>query len=196
MQKVIAVLVLFLGLLFCIQLIERGQPLGNSTLSSLPVFKVISSVIEPRNKDYPLLLGGATTTAGQLRLAELSTNGTDYVALRAASSTNTAVWTLPSSDGTVNQSLLTDGSGNLSWGSAAAGGGWTDDGTIVRLTTATDIIGMATTTPTSLLHIVQTGSANAFQVDDQSGDDSPFVISTAGNVGLGTTAPRSKFVVA
>ena len=35
-----------------------------------------------------------------------------------------------------------------------AGGGWTDDGTVVRLTTSTDSVGIGTTTPSDLLTVV------------------------------------------
>ncbi|MBI3035370.1 hypothetical protein HYY71_03535, partial [Candidatus Woesearchaeota archaeon] len=36
----------------------------------------------------------------------------------------------------------------------ASGGGWTDDGSVVRLTTATDLVGIGTTTPDNLLTIL------------------------------------------
>ncbi len=57
-----------------------------------------------------------------------SLGGSDYVGFQApASITGTVVWKLPASDGSANQVLKTDGSGNLSWaaGSAVAAGGST-----------------------------------------------------------------------
>lgn len=48
---------------------------------------------------------------------------------------------------------------NLYWGSnqlglAGSAGGWTDDGKVVRLSSATDKVGIGTTTPDAALHIV------------------------------------------
>src|SRR3990167_8344461 len=46
------------------------------------------------------------------------------------------------------EALETDSTGAIICGSDATGaGGWTDDGTVVRLTTATDLVGVGTTTP-------------------------------------------------
>jgi hypothetical protein len=39
-------------------------------------------------------------------------------------------------------------------GGATVGGGWTDDGTVVRLTTITDRVGIGTANPTEKLHVV------------------------------------------
>ena len=55
-------------------------------------------------------------TTPQLRFKELPANGSNYVALRAPNSLSAnTVFVLPSTDGTVGQSLKTDGSANLSW---------------------------------------------------------------------------------
>ncbi|MCK4386539.1 MAG: tail fiber domain-containing protein [Candidatus Pacebacteria bacterium] len=53
-------------------------------------------------------------------------------------------------------------------------------------------IGIGTTTPTALTHILQTGATDAFRVDDELADTSPFVIDDDGNVGIGTDSPTSK----
>ena len=42
-------------------------------------------------------------------------------------------------------------------GAALNVSGWTDDGTVVRLTTSTDNVGIGTTSPTAKLHVVGTG---------------------------------------
>lgn len=59
-------------------------------------------------------VGGAA--AAQLKLSELSSNGTNYISFKAPDSlaSNTA-YTLPSADGTKGQYLQTDGGGTLSW---------------------------------------------------------------------------------
>src|SRR5210317_1345295 len=69
-----------------------------------------------------IFIGNSTTTGGTLKLNEGTDNGTNFVALKAPNSITTSVtFTLPSADGTNGQILTTDGSGNLSFSSAAAG---------------------------------------------------------------------------
>ncbi len=46
-----------------------------------------------------------------------------YVGFNAPTLSANQIWTLPSTDGTNGQFLRTDGIGNLSWGTAAGGGG-------------------------------------------------------------------------
>ncbi len=46
-----------------------------------------------------------------------------YVGFNAPTLTASQIWTLPDTDGTNGQFLRTDGIGNLSWGTAAGGGG-------------------------------------------------------------------------
>lgn len=64
-------------------------------------------------------------STGELRLRELGTGGgSDYVGFKAADTLGTTtIWTLPSSDGTANQVLRTDGAGRLSWTSGLAPSG-------------------------------------------------------------------------
>lgn len=61
---------------------------------------------------------GAT---GALRFAD--TDSSNYVAFKAPGTVSANVtWTLPSTDGTSNQVLTTNGSGTLSWATASGGG--------------------------------------------------------------------------
>ena len=54
----------------------------------------------------------------EIRFTEEDANGSNYIALKAAASLSADVtFTLPTADGSANQFLKTDGSGNLSWGS-------------------------------------------------------------------------------
>ena len=68
-----------------------------------------------------LSLGGSNT---ELRFME----GSNYVGFEAPALTGNQIWVLPASDGTANQVIQTDGSGNLSFATATAGatGGGTD----------------------------------------------------------------------
>jgi hypothetical protein len=79
--------------------------------------------------------------ANELRLGELDTNGSAYVALKAPDDLagGTYTLTLPPDDGAANQVLQTDGSGVLSWvdqaGIASFAADWvTADGTTKAIT--------------------------------------------------------------
>lgn len=61
--------------------------------------------------------------AGELRLYELTANGTNYTAFKAAATmAGDVTYTLPAADGTSGYFLRTNGTGTLSWASAGAGG--------------------------------------------------------------------------
>jgi hypothetical protein len=105
------------------------------------------------------------------------------------------------------------------------GGGWVDDGTVVRLQTSTDKVGIGTTTPGLRLDIKSSGSADGIRITSSDDDDlfrarqnsdgscgvlvydsagDPKVsiqggtansYFNAGNVGIGTTNPGAKLHV-
>ncbi|MBI4121492.1 MAG: hypothetical protein HY470_00855, partial [Candidatus Ryanbacteria bacterium] len=86
-------------------------------------------------------------------------------------------------------SVCTTSSGGC--GTESNNSGWTDDGTVVRLTTSTDIVGIGTTSPWdgASLAIEQNGTSTLFVIGD-SGSSSPFFYVTAkGVVSLGSTSP-------
>jgi hypothetical protein len=73
----------------------------------------------------------AVTTAltlnatAELRLAD--TDSTHYVGFKSPATVSTnRIWTLPSADGTSGQTLSTNGSGTLSWSTAAAGAAFSE----------------------------------------------------------------------
>ena len=76
-----------------------------------------------------LPLGGGTVTGNVIldnqvdaRFREATANGTNYVGFQAPATIATDVlWTLPATDGTSNQVLITNGSGTLSWSTPTAG---------------------------------------------------------------------------
>ncbi|MDA2921427.1 hypothetical protein MYX76_18375, partial [Desulfobacterota bacterium AH_259_B03_O07] len=53
----------------------------------------------------------------------------------------------------------------------------------------TGLVGIASTTPTGLLSIENTGSGYTFYATDDTDDTSPFVINASGNVGIGISNP-------
>lgn len=60
----------------------------------------------------------------ELRLAEQTGNGSHYVGFSAPDAvTGNQIWKLPDGDGNNGQTMVTDGSGNLSWGSAGGSSG-------------------------------------------------------------------------
>jgi len=71
----------------------------------------------------PVTIPGTASDTGEIRLAEDTDNGTNYVGLKAPASISANLsWTLPAADGTSGQFLSTNGSGILSWTSPAGGG--------------------------------------------------------------------------
>lgn len=70
-----------------------------------------------------LLIGGNTTAPTEMRFLEDSDNGSNYTAIKAASSiASNATFTLPSEDGTDGQFLKTNGSGVLAFATPAGAG--------------------------------------------------------------------------
>ena len=64
-------------------------------------------------------VAGTSAAGANMKLYEDTDNGTNYVSLKAADSiASNLTFTLPSTDGTSGQAVITDGSGNLSFGSA------------------------------------------------------------------------------
>lgn len=56
-------------------------------------------------------------------------------------------------------------------------------------------IGMGTIEPRARLSVLQTAASDAFKVSDVAGDNSPFIINSAGNVGIGTLIASSNLHV-
>lgn len=93
------------------------------------------------------------------------------------------------------------------------GGGWTDGTNVVYTTVGADNVGIGTSTPqggfvvtngnvgmgtwapSALGHIVQVAAANAFRVDDVAADTTPFIITSTGNIGIGTTIVDRMFMI-
>lgn len=71
----------------------------------------------------PVTIPGTSSATGEIRLAEDTDNGTNYVGFKAPASISADLsWTLPAADGGSGQFLSTNGSGVLSWSSPAGGG--------------------------------------------------------------------------
>lgn len=145
------------------------------------------------------------TGQGDLRLED--TTGGEYVALQAPGTLAASyTLTMPADDGTNGQALITDGSGNLSWSSAASGDVYgpasaTDnavarfDGTTGKIIQNSAVtIGddgatvIAANSTSDALRITQTGSGNALLVEDSNNPDAtPFVVASDGRAFIGST---------
>jgi hypothetical protein len=141
---------------------------------------------------------------GDLRLQD--TTGGEYVALQAPATIATSyTLTLPVDDGTAGQALITDGSGVLSWSTAASGDVYgpasaTDnavaryDGTTGKIiqnsavTIADDgSTVIAANSASDGLRITQTGAGNALVVEDSANPDAtPVVVAADGDVFIGS----------
>lgn len=151
------------------------------------------------------------TAQGDLRLQD--TTGGEYVAIQApATLASSYTLTMPTDDGTAGQALVTDGSGVLSWSSAASGDVYgpasaTDnavarfDGTTGKIiqnsavTIADDGETVIDVNSTSAgLRITQVGTGNALLVEDSANPDAtPTVIDNSGRVLVGVDASRTLF---
>lgn len=88
----------------------------------------------------PVAVSGNSTAGAEIRLPEDTDNGSNYVALKAADSiASNVTFTLPSADGTADQILKTDGSGNLSFIDVSGGTDW--QSSIVTGTTLSAVAG-------------------------------------------------------
>ena len=67
-------------------------------------------------QDTNVEVSGGATQGGEVRFKEDSDTGTNYVALKAGNPASDVTFILPNADGTSNQAIITDGSGNLSFG--------------------------------------------------------------------------------
>lgn len=111
-------------------------------------------------------LGFATSVLGTTIGTNIETSGS--LTVTGTTTFNGVNYLWPSTDGTNGQFLSTDGSGSLSWTtpSPASGGGWTDDGSVVRLTGSDDQISIGTNNPISpaVLSVTATSSAASAMV--------------------------------
>jgi len=84
---------------------------------------LLASLTAAAQVQTPLTVNpGAGSATGEIRLRERKNQtGDNYVGIKAPQSVSTDLsWTLPATDGTLGQALVTDGAGVLSWSSVSA----------------------------------------------------------------------------
>ena len=102
--------------------VEGNTTLGNAssdtiTVTGTPTFAETATFTGAIDANSTVNVSGTLSldgTANELRFYE----GSNYVGFEAPSLSGDQIWVLPSSDGSSGQALKTDGSGNLSWGTA------------------------------------------------------------------------------
>jgi hypothetical protein len=96
--------------------------IGSTSIASGATVTTISGL----TLSSPAVTTALTLNAtAELRLAD--TDSTHYVGFKSpATVTTNRIWTLPSADGTSGQTLSTNGSGTLSWSTAAAGAAFSE----------------------------------------------------------------------
>ena len=94
---------------------------GISTTASTTVLTLADGSVAINPAGF-VSVGGAATQAGEIRFLEDTDNGSNYIALRAGTISSNVTLTLPTAAGSDGQFLKTDGSGNLSFADAGAGG--------------------------------------------------------------------------
>jgi len=103
--------------------------------------KVLASAIVDKGVPGLITVPGTASNGAEIRLAEDTDNGTNYMGLKAPASTTASVTLiLPDGDGSADQVLKTDGSGNLGWVSNAV-----SDGSVTRAKLATTTVSAAGT---------------------------------------------------
>jgi hypothetical protein len=174
-------------------------------------------------------LATAVAMSGDATLASTGVLTITNNAITSAKILNGTIQTIDISSSTASPNignLLTYDNEKFAWVSTSSlgitsAGGWTDDGTTVRLTTASDSVGIGTTTPATKLHITSADEQGIFisestsniivaklYHDDPSGNAAgklsllsggSEIVSLGGglsafinsNVGIGTTAPST-----
>lgn len=157
-----------------------------------------------------------TYSSGTLTFSSGTILDLDSATVKATTTTlNAVAYTWPSSDGTANYVLATDGSGALSWvaSSAVAGGLWTQASGVLYPTTTTDDLAIGGTTLAASIFSIDESAGVFLFGGDQSADpilrfeatdsdtgDFGFNTNdafyfTGGNIGVGTTAPLAKLGV-
>src|SRR3989338_4009656 len=156
-----------------------GQTISNSELanSSLTV-----------SAGTNLSGGGSVSLGGSVTLNlkdDVSLSGT--LTVSSTTKFNGVSYAWPSSQGSSDTVLSNNGSGTLSWGTLSSAAGWSDDGSIIRLTNPSDNVGIGTSAPgakLSILGSVGVGVSFANALIPSNG------LSVQGNLGVGTTSPE------
>lgn len=130
--------------------------MGAGTSSGPSVFQEAAGIIRPMNNTADVLFGGTATASAKFAFLNLN-SGTPMLRIdNDSDNTNKGCFRY---NGTSNQMEYSNDCSTFQGFSSSTGGGWTDDGTTVRLTTSTDNLGVGTATAPEKLTV--SGNATA-----------------------------------
>jgi len=164
----------------------------NAYLAGLDITR--STTTNATTTNLAVIGTGTTTFTGAVSTAGLSSSNGLTITGGSILSTSLATSTLSNGINITSGCFAVSGVCVTGGGS---GGGWTDDGTVVRTTTATDQVGVGSTTPWGLFSVESqkgvVGANTPIFVIGHSGTTTPFLLVSGnnGNVGIGTTTPSA-----
>ena len=160
----------------------------NSVLAAMYVWTGTAWSVMATSGDIESVTAGTGLTGG-------GASGAVTVALDTSS-----IYVVPSQTSNSGRALTTDGT-TASWSTTINGTAIPSSKTLVTTDTTAYVATaggsvISANTSATALEIRQTGAGNALLVEDETNPDStPFVITTTGRVGIGTTNPQGPFEV-
>ena len=158
--------------------VEGDTTLGNATSDTITITGT-TDLNNTLNVSGHLSLDGS---ANELRFYE----GSNYVGFKAPSLSANQIWVLPTADGSSGQALKTDGSGNLSWGTAG-------DNAFANIAVSGQTTVSADSTSDTLTLVAGTGITLA---TDASSDEITITNSSTGGNSFGNIAVSGQTTVA
>ena len=133
------------------QLTSSTATLGNLILETFTMGAIPGSPLLTYNENGPLVFSLTGSNAFQLKnntnvtpLEFYNSTGTNYVGFQAGTLSTNTLWTLPTTDSTGTQSLISNGSGTLSWKSFVPIAGGTMTGPLILNADPTNPLGAVT----------------------------------------------------
>ena len=182
--------------------IETGGNVGINTNDPVARFE-ITSTNQNALRINPYNTGAGQT--GRMQFMELATNGTNYVSFRAPDAIGSSVvLTLPTTNGSPNEFLMTDGSGVLSWENSMKSlwDGDTDTGIQVEQAADEDMIrfDIGDASGTAYPDVLKIDGTNGlvwndaardldFRAEGDTDTNLFFVDASGDNIGIGEAAP-------